>query len=86
MKNIHILPTDKPSRLYFYKGDDKYSPQYGLRSLESLPFNYSIQNQNIYITSDEEVKEGDWILESNDNSIWVIQIQPNTDLSKYKKK
>jgi len=62
MKNIHLLPTDKPSRLYFYKGDDKYSPQYGLRSLESLPFNYSIHNQNIYITSDEEIKEGDWVL------------------------
>jgi hypothetical protein len=62
MKNIHVLPTDKPSRLYFYKGDDKYPTQYGLRSLKSLPFKDSFTNQNIYITSDEEIKEGDWYL------------------------
>ena len=57
MKNIHVLPTDKPSRLYFYKGNNEYPPQYGLRSLKSLPFNDSIANQNLYITSDEEIKE-----------------------------
>jgi hypothetical protein len=59
MKNIHVLPTDKPSRLYFYKGDDKYPAQYGLRSLKSLPFKDSFTNQNIYITSDEEIKDCD---------------------------
>lgn len=57
MKNVHILPTDKPSRLYFYKGNNEYPPQYGLRSLKSLPFNDSIANQHIYITSNEEIKE-----------------------------
>jgi hypothetical protein len=60
MKNIHVLPTEKPSRLYFYKGDDKYPTQYGLRSLKSLPFKDSFTNQNIYITSDEEIKDDDW--------------------------
>jgi hypothetical protein len=62
MKNLFLLPTDKPSRLYFYKGDDAYPTQYGLRSLKSLPFKDSFTNQNIYITSDEEIKEGDWAL------------------------
>jgi hypothetical protein len=68
MKNIHVLPTEKPSRLYFYKGDDKYPTQYGLRSLKSLPFKDSFTNQNIYITSDEEIKEGDWYL-TNKNTL-----------------
>jgi hypothetical protein len=56
MKNIHLIPTDKPSRLHL-----AYDKFYYL-SLE--PFiqldtkNY--KSFNIYITSDEEIKEGDW--------------------------
>jgi hypothetical protein len=56
MKNIHILPTDKPSRLYktgnFLLLDSKAMPN---NTLET-------KNQHIYITSDEEIKEGDWYL------------------------
>jgi hypothetical protein len=55
MKNIHILPTDKPSRLFIYDG------KLGLAN----GFQYgsdAIQNQEIYITSDEKIKEGDWFL------------------------
>jgi hypothetical protein len=47
MKNIHILPTDKPS---------------------SYVTNYMEQNmqwQNIYITSDDEIKEEDWACHKN---------------------
>lgn len=68
MKNLHLIPTDKPSRLYFYKGTNKYPPQYGLRILKSLPFNDSIANQNIYITNSEDIEERDWFLDDN-NSI-----------------
>jgi hypothetical protein len=55
MKNIHVLPTGKPSipsRLF-------YNEQ------ESLIFSkkYSVFNGvNIYITDDSEIKEGDYIL------------------------
>jgi hypothetical protein len=52
MKNIHILPTDKPSRLY--RSDDDFI-------LHQIPTTL-FQMQNIYITSDEEIKEGDWCL------------------------
>ena len=52
MKNIHILPTDKPSRL-FYLASNLHLEQGQLIS----PKNY----QNIYITNDEEIKEGDWM-------------------------
>ena len=54
MKNIHVLPTDKPSRLSKSK------------SKEELTFSSDIYNlsnrRHIYITSDEEIKEGNWVL------------------------
>jgi hypothetical protein len=56
MKTIHILPTDKPSRLVL-----------DVNKNLSLAFNKSIEEsakhkKNIYITSDEEIKEGDYII------------------------
>ena len=58
MKNIHILPTDKPSRLLVR--NDKPSI---LMLKEHSPFatNETHTYQNIYILSDEEIKDGDWI-------------------------
>jgi hypothetical protein len=61
MKNIHLLPTDKPSRL-FYLGSNLHLEQGQLIA----PKNY----QNIYITSDEEIKEGDWCLNTLKNIIY----------------
>jgi hypothetical protein len=58
MKNIHILPTSKPSRLYRNLLTDK------LFILENSVMDVSECNReykNIYITSDEEIKVG-WIL------------------------
>ena len=52
MKNIHVLVTDKPSRLHLGNS--------GL-VLCDLIFNpTTINAQHIYITSDEEIKEEDW--------------------------
>ena len=54
MKNIHILPTDKPSRLKQNKITKKISlVTKGIDLTSYTPI-------NIYITSDEEIKEGDW--------------------------
>jgi hypothetical protein len=53
MKNIHIILTDKPSRLFDFMT--------ALVLLKKASPNDSGTNQNIYITSDEEIKEGDWI-------------------------
>jgi hypothetical protein len=53
MKNIHILPTDKPSRLSIIDSQLIYSKE------------YFINPQNIYITSDEEIKEGDWFYDGD---------------------
>ena len=60
MKNIHILKTDKPSRLHLAYDKDYY--------LSVEPFiQLDIKNYksfNLYITSDEEIKEGDYFIES----------------------
>ena len=63
MKNIHILPTDKPSRLWvnnLLQGKLELSE-------EVLPYNTS---QNICITSDEEIKEGDWYISILENEVY----------------
>jgi len=60
MKNIHILPTDNYSPLVNITG------RYGglLLSKYYYPIKYMGDSyQNIYITSDEEIKEGEWGLD-----------------------
>jgi hypothetical protein len=59
MKNIHILPTDKPSRLAY--DFDKLI----LNSKLLSPTLY--KTQNIYITNDEEIKEGDSFTDDNNS-------------------
>jgi hypothetical protein len=54
-KNIWLLTTDKPSRLY------RVLEGYLRFEKEETNYKYT-QNQNIYITSDEEIKKGDWCL------------------------
>jgi hypothetical protein len=56
MKNIHVLPTDNPSRLCLSNNSI-------LTIIEEANYTFShIQSVNIYITSDEEIKEGDWYI------------------------
>jgi hypothetical protein len=59
MKNIHVLPTDKPSRLCKSKITQKLS----MTDVLSF-YGDGTYNQHIYVTSDEEVKEGDWFIMS----------------------
>jgi len=64
MKNIHLIPTDKPSRLVKF-----FTNKFHLCK-EILPIQDEEQYQHIYITSDEEIKEGDWyIIEFNSTKI-----------------
>ena len=70
MKNIHLIPTEKPSRLYLVKSNNKLditsnNPEY------TENFGSGTQNQHIYITSDEEIKQGDWCyqVELNDGKV-----------------
>jgi len=57
MKNIHILPTDKPSRLY------KQTGKLLLDTISDISTDGISTNQHIYITSNEEIKVGDWVIE-----------------------
>ena len=57
MKNIHVLPTDKASNLLFEKISNRYYTN--SRRKENTK---NVQNQNIYITSEEEIKEGEYQL------------------------
>jgi hypothetical protein len=56
MKNIHLIPTDKPSRLVKNSNNKLYF------TIQTLPLDGDIYcyPQNIYITNDKEIKEGDW--------------------------
>ena len=83
MKNIHVLPTDKPCRLHF---DSKLflSPNYQ----DSKTINSIVEGRNIYITSDEEIRIGDWTI--NLNSTYshkeLCRIDNQLELERYAKK
>jgi hypothetical protein len=57
MKNIHIIPTEKPSELYI-------NMQGILSKSNSLLLR--LKSRHIYITSDEKIKEGDYGLIGKD--------------------
>ena len=58
MKNIHVLPTDKPSRLSILNSGKL---NFGAEAMSSS----NSKLQYIYITSDEKIKEGDWVIQVN---------------------
>jgi hypothetical protein len=63
MKNIHLIPTDKPSILY--AKDDNYKLANSTMAMDWYISSAGYRPYNIYITSDEEIKEGDWVLSGN---------------------
>ena len=73
MKNIHVLPTDKPSRLHLWT-DEKGTR---LETCE-LEYSHTRNTQNIYITNKENKKIGDYVYD--DLSELVFKITNNTEL------
>jgi hypothetical protein len=61
MKNIHVVPSPNPSRLFIDEDDTK------LRLYKEPMVSVYATNQNIYITNDEEIKEGDWFTDNNNS-------------------
>jgi hypothetical protein len=57
-RNLWIIPTDKPSRLIL-QGSELVLSKY-----KEVNEGFSEFNQHIYITSDEEIKVGDYFIES----------------------
>lgn len=76
MENIHLLTTDKPSRLIQAKDDE-------LMLLNELYENTYNINKHIYITSDEEIKDGDRVYCKHLNCI--LQFKNPSNRHFYKK-
>jgi hypothetical protein len=61
MKNIHVIPTDKPSRLLYFGTSKELT-------LHVNPVTFRVferSTQNIYITSDEDPKNKDYYWDEN---------------------
>jgi hypothetical protein len=73
MKNVHLISTDKPSRLRY-----NLSNQLVLIK-DTYRVNYDNEvTQHIFITSDEEIKEGDWVITpTNDIIQWAKVFRPD---------
>jgi uncharacterized protein YneR len=61
MKNLYLIPTDKPSRLL------KTMPKGNLILSKSITSGSHWENQNIYMTSNEEIKMDDWYLDDTNS-------------------
>jgi hypothetical protein len=78
MKNIHIIPTDKPKWLWTNNLRRRLE-------LDEFPSQHSTNiTKNIYITSDEKPKKGDWVF--NETSKEVYKITNVDELVIYEKK
>ena len=75
MKNIFILPTDQPSKLAFDTDENFY-----LLCEEPVFFKHQelVENRNIYITSDEEIKKDEYYL-GDDNHIYNLVTSVNNN-------
>jgi hypothetical protein len=76
MRNIHILPTKKASRLYLHSNGELQ-----LRYNLSIKDDYLGSNQHLYITNDERIELGDWFYDDDGELFKVTStyvIDPNT--------
>jgi len=64
MKNIHILPTDKPSRFQKTKHDNFFLAS-------KIELYTDCIGQHIYITNNEKIKEGDWTFDGENPYKWT---------------
>ena len=61
MKNIHVIPTCKTSKIYKVR-DILYFEEYPDKTVVA-------GNQNIYITNDEEIKDKTWVWDKINNFV-----------------
>lgn len=84
MKNIHVLSTNKPSRLHYskIKNNDKISYKLVLKKEFSKCNDGLLSGQrHIYITSDEKIKRGDWYIA--DNKLYRASVDHMPELYTY---
>ena len=69
MKNVYLIPTDKPSRLIYNDAN-----QLCYQSNKSFKNDRKNRKKfNIYITNDGEIKDGDWMIRCNEQPIKVTK-------------
>jgi len=70
MKNIHLIPTEKPSRLWIN------NLLQGKLELSKEVLKGSNTAQHICISNDEEIREGDWVFDSTNygliHKVWEV--------------
>ena len=76
MKNIHVLPTDKSSRLHLIEDTLTITSDYKNSVCDG--------EVNIYITSNEEIKEGNWCYNSINNNVYKKEIDKLSFAYEYK--
>jgi len=69
MKNIHLLPTEKPSRIRLGNNKNFVIANFEQSSIRSK--NDSYTNQHIYITFDEEIKVGEYVIDLENNEVFI---------------
>jgi len=74
MKNLFLLPTNKPSRLIIY------STLLNDFRLLDKPIEDWKHKKNIYITNDEEIKLGEWVIYTNGIKIHCKKIDSKEDV------
>ena len=75
-RNLWVIPTDKPSRLYYNNNDEEL--QFCEVFRKSTPLK---ENKNIYITSDEKIKNRDWYIA--DNKVYRASVDHMPELYTY---
>jgi hypothetical protein len=78
MKNIHVLPTDKPSKLLKNIQYNTFWLSTGFLHREVKRGVEKLEYQNIYITNDEEIKEG-YYLDLTYNIVMKAVFYPSSD-------
>ena len=84
MKNIYILPTDKPSRLHYSKIKSNGQISYKLvlkKEFSKCNDGLLSGQRHIYITSDEKIKRGDWYIA--DNKLYRASVDHMPELYTY---
>jgi hypothetical protein len=78
MKNLFLLPTNKPSRLI--KSQDNDFVYLNTNAPNWFENNLKTIKQNLYITSDEKIKEGDWVIYTNGIKIHCKKLDNKEDV------
>ena len=87
MKNIYLLPTqNNKSKLaiYHYDGSKNIKVgEIGLQVNNNIGWTHCWSERELYITSEEEIKEGDWCLDTLNLILFVsdgrVNVHQNTD-------